>query len=174
MSIATASPPSSTGLAALVGRIAGRISALGTGPRAELRRLRADATDRWRSATFYRIYADAIAPDHTGDDEHQRRWAMILAGMAQLGHQFGRNAGATLAENGLAERRFVRLLDADPDHLAADLRAVVSFLSAKGATVNWTDLADLVLSCGRERQDEVRRRFAAAYYRTISNLAKKA
>jgi CRISPR type I-E-associated protein CasB/Cse2 len=174
MNTATASPPPTTGLAALIGRLAGRLAALGTGPRADLRRLRADATDRWRSAAFYRIYADAISPDQTGDDEHQRRWAMILAGMTKLDHHFGCNAGAALADNGFSERRLVRLLDADQDHLAAELRALVSFLAAKGAAVNWTDLADLVLSCGGERHDAVRRRLAAAYYRTISSLAKKA
>lgn len=170
----TVPPPSTTGLTALIGRLAGRIAALGTGPRAELRRLRADAADRWRSAAFYRIYADCIAPEQSGDDEHQRRWAMILAGMAQLDHQSGRSPGSTLADNGFAERRLVRLLDADPDHLAADLRSAIAFLASKGTGVNWADLALLVLSCGGDDHDAVRRRFAAAYYRTISNLAKKA
>ena len=169
-----ASPPPTTGLASLIGRLAGRIANLGTGPRAELRRLRADAADRWRSAAFYRIYADCIAPEHAGNDEHQRRWAMILAGLAHLDHHGGRNPGETMAENGFSERRLVRLLDADPDHLATDLRAAVAFLASKGASANWIDLADLVLSCGGERHDAVRRRFAAAYYRTLSNLTKKA
>lgn len=148
-----------------------RIHHLGTGPRAELRRLRADADDRWRSPAFYRIYADTASPSQAGASEHERRWAMILAGMARLDHRSGQNAGATLAEHGFAEKRFVRLLDADDDHLASDLRAAVSFLAAKGAYVNWADLADLVTSTGGERHDEVRRRLAAAYYRT---LAKKA
>ena len=163
----TAAPPVA-GLASLIGKLAARLGHLGTGPLAELRRLRADAEDRWRTAAFYRLYVELIAPDHPGGEEHERRWAMILSGMTRLPHQPGRNAGSTLAEHGLAERRFVRLLDADAQHLASELRSIVSFLAAKGGSANWTDLADLVLSADSERRDGVRRRLAAAYYRTLA------
>lgn len=159
------------GLRPIIGRVAKRLEHLGAGPRAELRRLQADAEDRWRSSAFYQIYADTVTPTHGGSPEHERRWAMILAGMAQLAHRSGYGAGATLAEHGFAEKRFVRLLDADDDHLASELRAAVSFLAAKGAFVNWADVADLILSTGSDRHDRVRRSLAAAYYRT---LAKKA
>jgi len=162
----TATSPPAAGLGSLVGRVAARLAHLGTGPLAELRRLRPDAEDRWRTAAFYRIYAELVAPDHPGGEEHERRGAMVLAGMTRLPHQARQSTGATLAGHGLAERRFVRLLDADADHLASELRSMVSFLAAKAATANWIELADLVLSVDTERRDAVRRRLAAAYYRT--------
>ena len=167
----TAAPPVA-GLASLIGGLAARLDHLGTGPLAELRRLRADAEDRWRTAAFYRLYVELIAPDHAGGDEHERRWAMILSGMTRLPHQPGRNAGSTMAEYDLAERRFVRLLDADAEHLASELRGIVSFLAAKGTSANWTDLADLVLSVDSERRDGVRRRLASAFYRTPAKTKK--
>ena len=168
----TASHPA-TNLPSLIGTLAKRLSVMGNGPAAELRRLQADADDRWRSATFYRLYADTISPLHSGSGEHERHWAMILAGLARLQHAPGVRAGATLADNGFAERRFVRLLDADDDHLPTELRATVSFLAAKGATVNWTDLADLVLSQATDRRDLVRRTIAAAYYRALAKTSAK-
>lgn len=157
-----------TGLRPLIDRLAKRLKHLGTGPRAELRRLRADTEDRWRSPAFYRIYADTVAPTHAGHDEHERRWAMILSGMVRVEHRSGLGAGAVLAEHGFAEKRFVRLLDADDDHVASDLRTAVSFLAAKGASVNWADLSDLILSTGGDRHDQVRRGLAAAYYRILA------
>jgi CRISPR type I-E-associated protein CasB/Cse2 len=167
--ITTELPASSPGLASRISRLAQRLAHLGTGPLAELRRLRADAEDRWRSSAFYQLYVSLIESGVAGDpEERERRWAIIIAGMARLTHQSGRNAGATLAEHGFAERRLVRLLDADEDHLASELRAVVSYLSSKGASVNWTNLADLVISVGTDRQDAVRRTIAAAYYRTLA------
>lgn len=166
----TASPPDIS-LASLIGALAKRLAHLGNGPCAELRRLRADADDRWRSATFYRIYADTIAPQHTGTEQHESQWAMILAGLARLPHQSGKNVGATLAEHGFSERRVVRLLDADDDHLPTELRATVSFLTAKGSAVNWISLADLVLSNGTDRRDDVRRKIAAAYYRSLAKTS---
>ncbi len=167
-------PPPPTNLAGLIGMLAKRISVMGNGPAADLRRLRADAEDRWRSATFYRLYADVIAPRHRGGDDHERNWAMILAGLARLAHAPGRNAGATLAEEGFAERRLVRLLDADGDHLASELRATISFLAAKGAAVNWIDLAELVLTHATERRDDARRKIAAAYYRSLTTSSSSA
>jgi CRISPR type I-E-associated protein CasB/Cse2 len=165
---ATLSPPSLSGL---IAGLAKRLSTMGTGPRAELRRLRADGDDRWRAATFYQLYAERIAPDYAGGAEHERAWAMILSGMARLDHRPGHRAGAVLAEHGFAPLRFVRLLDADADHLDAELRAVISFLAAKGAKVDWTGLADLVLSHASDRRDAVRRRLAADFYRALATKA---
>ena len=172
--MSTTVPPPASSLPSLIGTLAKRVSVMGNGPAADLRRLRADADDRWRSATFYRLYTDTIAPQHSGGPEHEQNWAMLLAGLARLKHASGRNAGATLADNGFSERRFVRLLDADDDHLPSELRATVSFLAAKGATVNWIDLADLVLSQATDRRDAVRRTIAAAYYRALAKTSTSA
>lgn len=96
---------------------------------------------------------------------------MILSGLARLDHHSGSNIGAALAEHGISERRLVRLLDADDDHLASELRSAVAFLASKGASANWINLADLVLSCGSERHDDVRRSIAAAYYHILTKKA---
>ena len=152
-------PPS---LASLIGRLAARVGSLGAGPRAELRRLHPDASDRWRAETFYRLYAEVIAPEGAGGDLHERRWAILLAGLAGLEHAPGSALGRVLAESGFAPARFTRLLDADDDHLPDQIRAVVSYLGSKGQTVNWTEVAHLLLDGDR---DAVRRRIASTYYR---------
>lgn len=168
-----ASPAAGTGLASLIGRLSTAIRRLTPGPRAELRRLRTDAGDFWRAAAFHRLYLSIIAPDHDGGPEQQRRWAMILSGLARLDHQSGPNIGATLAEHGFSERRLVRLLDADDDHLASELRSAVAFLAGKGASANWINLADLVLSCHSEHpnHDKIRRDIASAYYHILTKKA---
>lgn len=159
-------------LAALIGTLATRLDNLGTGPRAELRRLRPDAEDRWRSPTFYQFYVTITPDGEHGDDqqrrEHQRRWAMILSGLATLPHSRRSSLGKTLAESGFAETRFVRLLDADPALLGDHLRTTVAFLAAKGAEADWCELARLVLSCGGDEHDAVRRRIAQSYYRFLA------
>lgn len=163
----TTDTTTASSLSALIGDLARRIDNLGTGPQAELRRLRPDADDRWRSPTFYQLYA-LITPDGERSDEHQRRWAMILSGLAHLPHRRRISLGRALAEAGFAEIRLVRLLDAEPDQIADHLRTTVAFLAAKGAEADWCDLALLVLSCGGDEHDAVRRRIAQSYYRFLA------
>ena len=163
----TTDTPTVSDLPTLIGDLVRRIANLGTGPQAELRRLRPDADDRWRSPIFYQLYA-LITPDGDRGEEHQRRWAMLLSGMVTIEHSRRSSLGRVLAESGFAEIRLVRLLDADPALLGDHLRTTVAFLAAKGAEADWCDLARLVLSCGGDEHDAVRRRIAQSYYRFLA------
>lgn len=163
----TTAPPR---LAVLVDALARRLVDLDAGAKAELRRLSADSADRWRSPIFYRLHVELIEAQSTRGTEKQ--WAMILSGMARLPHQRGARLGRQLAEHGFAERRLVRLLDADADHLPAELRALVAFLDSKGARLDWLTPSNLVLSVDADDRDAVRRTIAADYFRTLTRTAK--
>ena len=104
-----------------------------------------------------------------------RRWAAIACAMAlTVGqHAQGRPAGAALADAGLAELRFVRLLRAHGDPLFHALRTTAHYLAAKAAPVDWRDLAALVLSDGRSDEERVRRRIARSYYGQLSRNERK-
>lgn len=170
------SPPSSQhdpeegSLTQTIQEIWQRLTLLGAGSLAELRRLRPDGRDCWRSPTFWRLYVELIAPHRIHDEEHQRRWAMIVSGMVHLGHKKGWKVGQALAEAGYSERRLARLLSADEMHLPADLRAGIVYLASKqGIGVDWTDLATLILTRpGSKEYEACRRRIAEDYFRNTS------
>ncbi len=164
MTIATAST-----LPELIHRVAQVLASSGSGLTAELRRLDPGAADRWRSPGFYQLFTGLIAPDHGWDDDHQRRWAMVLSGMARLPHCQGLQPGWLLARTRYAERRFARLLSADENHLGDELRAAVAFLKARdGRGVDWVPLATLTLTDpGSESGDRCRRSLAEDYFRNL-------
>jgi len=58
----------------------------------------------------------------------------------------------------------VRLLRAQDDTLEHEVRTCAHFLAAKAAACNQTDIANLVLSEGREYAESVRRHIARSYY----------
>ncbi len=164
-----------TGLHTRIARLAHLIEEAGPGLAAELRRLNPGAADRWRSAGFYRLYAGEIRADDYGSEDDQRRWAMILSGMAHLEHNRGLRPGVELARAGYAERRLSRLLSADDARLGDELRAAVAYLKARqGVGVDWVALARLVLSRpGSEGYDRCRRRIAEDYFRTMEQEHKQ-
>jgi CRISPR type I-E-associated protein CasB/Cse2 len=156
-------------LGRLIASLAHTIAESGAGLPAELRRLDPGAADRWQSPGFYRLFTGLIAPDHGWGDDHQRRWAMVLSGMAHLSHRPGLKPGVLLAETQYAERRFARLLSADESHLGDELRAAVAFLKARdGRGVDWVNLSRLVLSRPeKDDYDRCRREFADDYFRNL-------
>jgi len=142
---------------------------------AALRRLRPDQPGGpafWKIAVRHlepaELLADAGAPWR---DEEERRWAMVLAGMAEMKglHRPGRALGRVLAEAEVSEARVLRLLRAQgEDALAAAVRAVVHQLASGGHRVDWHDLAELIRSAGRPFEGSVRRRIATDYYRHLT------
>lgn len=155
-------------LARVVNALAHRVKHMDSGSLAELRRLiRNEGEGRWRSATFYRLHAELISEG--GNETREQRWALLLAGMAALPHQPGQFLGAVLAQAGFAERRFVRLLDADAEHIASELRGMVSFLASRGLAIDWADAARLVHSIDADDGGHaVRRSIASAYYAKLN------
>jgi len=164
-----AGPEQGESLASLIGKVATAIDrSLSPGDVAALRRL--DPRDPADPA-FWKVCAGwlgAALPPEGGPsrDEAERRWATILAAMAITAgqHDPRRHAGAALAEAGLSDLRFVRLLRARGDGLSDVLRTAAQFLASKAASFDWRDLALLVLSDGRADEEDVRRHLARSFY----------
>lgn len=157
----------------------GSDGALGPGDLASLRR-----EDGARSPTFYKL-STALLHDELSDlhgarlDEAERRWARVVHLLARTGGQHTSDAvsfGAALAQAGLAEARFLRLLRAEGDAVDAAARAALAPLVQKAAAFQPVDLAALVLSAPHrtwrfhfEDAAVVRRRIARDFYRTVAS-----
>lgn len=117
-----------------------------------------------------------LAPGDTRREERERRWIAIFQGMATLDglHRPRLRLGQALAArdaNGrtrVAEPRVLRLLAAEGETLLTALRGVVQQLGAAGQPLDWTDVAELVLSDGAgEWARRVREDIGFDYYRTV-------
>jgi CRISPR type I-E-associated protein CasB/Cse2 len=91
--------------------------------------------------------------------------------MVRLEHHPRRRLGHAAAEAGLAEMRFLRLLRDSGDTLAATVRGVVHSLASKNESIDWVDLARLVLSEGHDWGESVRRSLARDFYGRAHRLA---
>ncbi len=140
------------------------------GDLAELRRL--DSRDPG-SFAFWRLLVRCVEPhdpppgNESARDAWERRWALVLSGMARLPHEKGRRPGRTLAEAGFSPLRLRRLLRASGPSLADVFQNMVRFLAAKGEALDWTVAADLVFFDPRihpERAERVRRRVARDFF----------
>jgi CRISPR system Cascade subunit CasB len=158
-------------LSSIVWSIAGAMQskAIGTGDMAELRRLHAQDPGNpafWKIAAHYLEPQGYLRGDGPRRDETERRWAAILNFMAHLSLFLrpGSRFGGALAEAGLSELRFIRLLRAQDQSLLDEVRTLARFLSSKGQPVDPTDLARLVLSDGAPHEESVRRKVARDFY----------
>jgi CRISPR type I-E-associated protein CasB/Cse2 len=163
-------------IASLVSRIADLLEAGGaltTGDVAALRRM----DPREPDAAFFKIEGLVLDEHLPGDAEAridlETRWAAVVSGLAQLRslHSPGRRLGDVLAHVQFSEFRFARLVRADAERLLDELPALARFLSAKGAPVDWTDAAQLILSAAGLSQESVRRRLARDYYGSLARSA---
>jgi CRISPR system Cascade subunit CasB len=158
-------------LASLVGRLARAVEdELHPGDVASLRRMHPGAPEPlafWKVAATYLDEALAGAGPYS---ESERRWAVILAAIAELRglHQPTRRLGHALAVAGFSEVRLARLLRARGQALADATRTAVRFLATKGEPVDLADLARLVLSDGRRDEEQVRRQIARGFYGHIT------
>jgi CRISPR type I-E-associated protein CasB/Cse2 len=139
--------------------------AIAPGDSANLRRLRADDP---AAPAFWRVLSYYVAPNFPRPltEGEERRWAVILNGMAHMQglHAPEQRLGAALREVGFSELRFVRLLRAESEGLEDLVRQTARFLAAKGRSANLVDLARLVLSDGRRDAERVRRHIARDYF----------
>ncbi len=158
------------GLREVIGRLAIAIDEwLGPGDVASLRRLNSSQPGGgafWRFAA--NLLDDQMPRVGPGRDAAERAWGAILAGMATTAglNRGGARAGAALAEAGVSEGRFDRLLRSTGARLADEVRTAARFLASKGARVDWTDVARLVLAADDEIE-AARRTLARAYYRAL-------
>lgn len=158
----------------IISRVAARLADEGAiGDRATLRRIAFEAPD---APAFWRIVVGELravlpeAPPYR--EEHERRWAAILGGLAEVAgaglHVPKRRLGEAAAEAKLHEMRVLKLLRAHGDALLALVRPLAHQLVSKGVPVDWADVAELVLSDGRSGEDRVRRNLARSYYSAVS------
>lgn len=150
-------------LGSIIGHLAGVIASenFPTGERAALKRL----TPRLPpSLTFYR-FAFRHFPE--GWEAQQAEWLAVISGLALMcpaPHRPDRPAGRALAEAGYSEARLERLLAAEGEYLHTLILRAARFLAAKAESVNWVDLARLLLTKDKGKLEKVRFKFARDYY----------
>jgi CRISPR system Cascade subunit CasB len=146
---------------------------LSNGDIAKLRRIspRAPITPAlWRVLHYLDI---AEAPQGQDQDKYERKWAVLLMGMAHCaGMHDGRRRedrisfGRALAEAGWSEQRFVRLLETPPDRLGVRIRRVAQFLSSKRQHADWKGVYYL-LFMEEDKAKDTRLYMARSYYGTL-------
>lgn len=161
--------PEETKLRQALNRIAKRFaddSAIGE--RAAIRRLDLDAPDK---PEFWKILVGELEPFVGPSVEQERRWATILAGLAEVAganlHRPSRRLGEAAAAASVHETRFVKLLRAHDDALLALIRPLAHQLVARGEPVDWADVAELVLSDGGPDEEKIRHRHARSYFSSL-------
>ena len=157
-------------------RQAGQIAAMPEHDRggfAGLRRMDPDEPD---TAAFWRLMA---REDLLGDPAVERKWGLILHGMALTTRTAGDDVsvrschdgrmpvGRALYENGYSESRFNRLLTARGDMLRVLLARMFRMLASEQASFDWREMAAYILNEGYddEAAERNRRRMAREYYR---------
>jgi CRISPR type I-E-associated protein CasB/Cse2 len=140
-----------------------------TGDQAALRREQAGPAF-WRLAVRLLEPAGLLVPgDGSSARRQERRWVAIVAALARApgSHRPGRRVGQALAEAEIAEARVLRLARAQDEALLEAVRAVAHQLATAGVRVDWSDVAELILSDGAPWQEDVRRRLFLDYYRAL-------
>ena len=150
---------------------------IGAGTLAELRRITADDLP---PAFWKRYLTDVPAewrePGGHVDARIDRAWAGLIRAMVEMApnpHSFERPFGATLADTGYSEHRFVRLLRAEGNDLAREVRVAGAWLTRAGAkAANWEQAAHLLLGRPwlglRVRPKITSRRMARDYFRAAA------
>lgn len=154
-------------LAPIVSRIANRLGdeKFPRGELAELRRMSPESP----GPAFWKLMAQ-VQPELLSADNNApiRRWALVVQSLAALAAlpQSDAPLGEALAEAGVSERRFDRLLRADEEQLPDLLRAAIHQLNAGARAGKRIELAELILSTDESKAERVRVRLARDFYRT--------
>ena len=168
----------------IVFRLSGQIAAMPEHDRggfAGLRRMDPDEPD---TAAFWRLMA---REDLLGNPAIERKWGLILHGIALMTRTSGDDVTARSAHDGrvpvgralylggesqratafYSEARFNRLLMAREEMLRVLLARMFRMLAAEQVTFDWREMAAFILNDGfnEERAEEARRRLARDYYR---------
>ncbi len=162
----------------LAGEIAGRN--FSPGDRAALRRMDPDNPD---AAPFWRLLANK---GQLGSPDLEKRWALILQGIALMTPTVSRETGGRSAHDGnmpvgralylgadtqrgnafYSEQRFNRLLTARGDMLQTLLTRMFRMLASADVSFNWREMAQFILNQDdEERAEASRHRMARDYYR---------
>lgn len=117
---------------------------------------------------FWRVLSGWV--EDPGEHERVTAWRTALFVLASLSerHEPQRRLGAVLAEEGLSELRFERLLRSEGDALAASMRAVVHLLRSRRAAVDALALARLALvPPDAPTGEDLRRSIARQYFSAL-------
>lgn len=122
---------------------------IGTGALAELRRITSDNLP----PVFWKWYLWDVPQEWREPHGHvngrvDRAWAGLVRAMVEMAphpHRFDLPFGAALADTKYSEDRFVRLLRAEGDELARELRVAGAWLARAGVKANWEQPAHLLL-----------------------------
>jgi len=158
----------------VVTRIAGAMEReLPAGDLAALRRLapgEPGGAAFWKVLTYF--VGEQLPTSGEARDQAERRWAAVLCGMATTAgmNRPGRAAGESLAAAGLSEHRFDRLLRASGDRLHDEVRTAARMLASKAESLDWTDLARVILTDGSDGAESARRQLARSFYRVLHRL----
>jgi len=152
-------------LGSTIGSIAAamRDGALGPGDLAELRRLDVEAPDRpafWKTLAW-------ISKGEALPSEQETGWAIVLSSMARMApfhHKPGNAVGRVLGEAGVKEGRLMRLLRSHGPTFHDTVRRTCGLLAAHGLSIDWAELAALVLTRHPEKSESLRRKIARDYY----------
>ena len=150
------------------------------GDLAELRRMDPEAPDK---AVFWRLMA---SQGLLGNPDLERKWALILHGIALMTPRTAGEGGARSAHNGYnpvgralflggddlrengfySEARLNRLLTARAPMLQILLARMFRMLAAAGVSFNWREMAQFILIDGYDEEagEQARRRIARDYY----------
>ncbi len=147
-----------------VARLHARISSMGSGDQASLRR------DPMTSLAFYKLHAEQFPK--VSRPETMMRWGALVRAVAILGELYSPtiSLGAALAAGGFSELRLTRLLRAQGEQLEGQVVACARFLAAKGQSHDMRGLyALLTPGSGHARSAEyARQRIASDYFQALS------
>lgn len=155
-----------------IGRIHWQIKneLMSKGEVAELRRL-SRASTRGRGSAFWRIVVQDLEKHRLlcGDVTWKHDcWSTILQGLATVAelHSPRVSLGRAIDAAEISEARLTRLLRARGDGLHSLIRPLAHQLRSRAQTVNWGDVAWLLLSERSADADRCRQSIANDYYRS--------
>lgn len=120
------------------------------------------------SFTFWKMVSEAkieITP------QNERRWALVVKGLAIMGGSSSGRPGAVAQEAGYSkssELRISRLLKSKGEDFETYVEGLIRFLANKGKTFDWFSFARFILST----HDSVRKDFARDFYYTPADKQK--
>ena len=178
-SLASNEPAEPPNLGQVIARLSQRLDAnrIGTGDLAALRHM--TRTDL--PPAFWKIYLTHVPeiwrqPEGRIDAGIDRAWAALVRAMVEMApnpHAFRQPFGAALGESKYSEDRFVRLLRAEGENLARELRVAATWLVRAGIrATNWEQPAHLLLGNARRGwkvwPDGMRHKMAHHYFRATA------
>ncbi|MDE0164193.1 MAG: type I-E CRISPR-associated protein Cse2/CasB [Bryobacterales bacterium] len=144
-------PAGPRGLGQVIATLSRQLNAerIGVGALAELRRM----TGNDLPSAFWKRYLCDVPVEWREPRDHvdarvDRAWAALIRAMVEMApnpHSFDQPFGAALAKTRYSEYRFVRLLRAEGEDLARELRIAGSWLARAGAKADWERPAHLSL-----------------------------